>query len=36
MTPDMREPAIAAIAALPSRMRAAVAGLTDAQLIHGK
>jgi hypothetical protein len=28
----MREPAIAAIAELPARMRAAVAGLTDAQL----
>lgn len=32
VTSDMREPAIAAIAELPARMRAAVAGLADAQL----
>jgi hypothetical protein len=31
-TADVRRPAIAAIAGLPMRMRAAVAGLTDAQL----
>jgi len=30
--PDMREPAIAAIAELPARIRAAAAGLTNAQL----
>jgi len=32
VAPGRREPAIAAIAELPARMRAAVAGLTDAQL----
>ena len=32
VTPAMREPGIAAIAELPARMRAAVAGLTEAQL----
>lgn len=32
VTSNMRAPAIDALAALPARMRAAVAGLTDAQL----
>lgn len=32
VTPDLRAPAIAVIADLPARMRAAVAGLADAQL----
>ena len=32
VTSEMRAPAMAAIAELPARMRAAVAGLTDAQL----
>jgi len=32
VSPEMREPAIAVIADLPARMRAAVAGLTDTQL----
>jgi hypothetical protein len=31
-TPDMRAPAMTAVAELPARMRAAVDGLTDAQL----
>jgi uncharacterized damage-inducible protein DinB len=32
ITPDMREPAIIAVAELPSRLTAAVTGLTQAQL----